>query len=158
MRAILPCPALGWRQHRKHLSLFIDIVKVSIVSFCYRLTSGSKRNTLAKRGFVASAQWTSEEQQKCLLALKISETAMQSYYVQLNTCDVESTLLSGDRKTKDSCQLLHESSVFPENLIHVYISLAKLGSRVSWAATENAWPGHYPPSPTLFFCVLVTNI
>lgn len=78
------------------------------MSFCNHLMSGSKRTTLAKRGFIASPQRTSEEHQKHLLALKISERAMQSYYVQLNTSVVESILLIGDRKAKYSCQLLHE--------------------------------------------------
>lgn len=51
MRIILS-PVWGWRQHRKHLSSFTVTVKEFTRSFCDRLTSGSKRNTLAKRGFV----------------------------------------------------------------------------------------------------------
>lgn len=150
MRAILLSPAFSWRHHRKHLFSFTATVEESTMSFCNHLMSGSKRTTLAKRRFIASPQRTTEEHQKRLLALKISETAMQSYYVQLNTCVVESILLIGDRKTKESCQLLHEVQCFQRTwFIHI-------SDWLNWEAVfpiENAWPGYFFPSFPLLLCL-----
>lgn len=53
---------------------------------------------------------------------------------------------------QDLRQLLLKFSVSRE--LDSCLSLAEVGSSVSWATIENAWPGHF----FFLFCVLVSNI
>lgn len=64
--------------------------------------------------------------------------ATQSYYMQLNTCVVESILLGGDRKTKESGQLLHWVQCFQRTWF-IYIS--------AWLNREAVFPGQLLKMP-----------
>lgn len=111
----------------KNLFFFITSVKESTMSFCSYLTSGSKMNTLAKRGFVACTQNFGEMTEMFLGSEDLRQQC------RATTCNPEPVLShSYSEGTDRQNSHVNPSKKFSVStkLIHTHVSLAEVGSSV----------------------------